>query len=87
MVNLSLCEGIVPDHWKTALVIPLLKKLGLDLIFKNFRPVSNLPFVAKSAENVVISQLSTHCAVNTPLPENQSSYREHHSMETALGLI
>ena len=84
MVNLSLCEGIVPDHWKTALVLPLLKKLGLDLIFKNFRPVSNLPFVAKSAEKAVISQLSTHCATNAPLPENQSSYREHHSTETAL---
>ena len=78
MVNLSLCEGIVRDYWKTALVLPFLKKLGLDLIFKNFRPVSNLPFVAKSAEKVVISQLSTHCAVNAPLPENQSSYREHH---------
>ena len=84
MVNLSLCGGIVPDHWKTALVIPLLKKLGLDLIFKNFRPVSNLPFVAKSAEKVVIFQLSMHCTVNAPLPENQSSYWEHHSTETAL---
>lgn len=60
------------------------KKLGLDLIFENFRPISNLPFVAESAEKVVISQLSTHCAANAPLPENQSAYREHHSTETAL---
>ena len=74
----------VPDHWKTALVLPLLKKPGLDLIFKNFRPVINLPFVAKSAEKAVISQLSMHCAANPPLPENQSSFREHHSTETAL---
>ena len=33
------------------------KKPGLDPIFKNFRPVSNLPFVVKLAEKVVISQL------------------------------
>ena len=59
-------------------------KPGLDPIFKNFRPVSNLPFVVKLAEKVVTSQLSTHCAANAPLPENQSSYREHHSTETAL---
>ena len=84
MVNLSLREGNVPDLWKTALVPPLLKKLGLDPIFKNFRPVSNLPFVVKLAEKAVISQRSTHCAANAPLPENQSSYREHHSTETAL---
>ena len=42
MVNMSLLTGLVPDNWKTALVIPLLKKPGLDLVLKNFRPVSNL---------------------------------------------
>ena len=66
MVNLSLSEGNVPDDSKTSLVLPLLKKFGLDPIFKNFRPVSNLPFVVKLAEKVVI-----HCA---PLPKNQSLY-------------
>ena len=50
----------------------------------NFRPVSNMPFVVKLAEKAVISQLSSNCAANAPLPENQSSYREHHSTETAL---
>ncbi len=84
MVNLSISEGIVPDCWKTALVRPLLKKLGLDLLFENFRPISNLPFVAKSAEKAVIPQLSAHCAANAPFPEKQSAYREHHSTETAL---
>ena len=61
----------MPDHWKTALVLPLLKKLGLDLII----------IIIIS---LLLSQLSTHCAANAPLPENQSSYREHHSTETAL---
>ena len=32
----------------------------------------------------MISQLSSLCAANAPLRENQSSYREHHSTETAL---
>ncbi len=76
MVNLSISEGIVPDCWKTALVRPLLKKLGLELLFENFRPISNLPFVAKSVEKAVIPQLSTHCAANAPFPEKQSAYRE-----------
>ena len=72
MVNLHLSEGNVPDHWKTALSLPLFKKCGLD------------PFVVKLAEKIVIPQLSTHSATTAPLPENQSSYQEYHSKETAL---
>ena len=84
IINLSFSEGIVPNHWKTALVLPLLKKFGLDFMFENFRPISNLPFVVKSAEKATISQLSIHCAANAPFPEYQSAYRKNHSTETAL---
>mgnify|MGYP001552073315 CR=1 FL=1 len=55
MVNMSLQGGYFLDAWKEALAIPHLKNLGLDLTFKNFRPVSNLAFVSKIAEKVVIS--------------------------------
>ena len=34
---------------------PLLKKLGLDFIFNNFRPVINVPFVAKAVEKAVLA--------------------------------
>ena len=46
MMNLSLSYGCFPDAWKYALIRPLLKKLGLDFLFKNFRLVSNLPYVS-----------------------------------------
>ena len=46
IVNASLSAGIVPQQFKQALVTPLLKKPGLDSNdMKNFRPVSNLPFI------------------------------------------
>ena len=41
IVNLSLSTGSFSDEWKGAIVNPLLKKVGLDLIFKNHCPVSN----------------------------------------------
>lgn len=50
IINSSLESGHFPEIWKEALVFPLLKKLGLDFIFKNFRPVSNLSFVSKLIE-------------------------------------
>ena len=84
MINLSLQQGQVPDSWKAALIRPLLKKLGLELVYKNFRPVSNLPMVSKSAEKAVVGQLFRHCSDNAPLPVHQSSYRQFHSTETAL---
>ena len=47
MINLSLESGFFPDIWKDSAVTPLLKNQGLDLVFKNFRPISNLSFVSK----------------------------------------
>ena len=42
MINLSLTEGLFVEKWKVAIIHPLLRKLGLDLISKNYGPVSNL---------------------------------------------
>ena len=36
IANLSLCQGEFCSAWKTTTVHPLLKKLGLDLINKNY---------------------------------------------------
>ena len=47
MINLSFNTGHSADAWKEALVLPSLKKSGLDVAFKNFRPVSNLPYISK----------------------------------------
>ena len=58
IVNRSLDEALIPNSLKTALIIPLLKKTNLDTEeFKNFRPVSNLPFVSKLIEKSVAVQL------------------------------
>ena len=82
--NLSLSEGHVPDSWKVAILTPILKELGLDLVFESFTPVSNLSFVSKATEKAVVNQLFEHCGENAPLPTKQSSYRQFHSTEIAL---
>ncbi|PFX25634.1 RNA-directed DNA polymerase from mobile element jockey [Stylophora pistillata] len=84
MVNTSLEKGYFADDRKRAVVHPLLKKSGLQLINKNFRPVSNLQFMSKLTEKVVAVHLQEHMLVNGLFPELQSAYRQHHSMETAL---
>ena len=48
IINNSSQSGLFPDIWKEALVFPLLKKHSLDVIYKSFRPVSNLSFASQS---------------------------------------
>ena len=69
---------------KEALVKPLLKKANLELIDKNYRPVSNLEFMGKTTEHAVTSQLTLHISENSLLKPMQSAYRSGHSTETAL---
>jgi hypothetical protein len=51
---------------------------------KNYRPVSNLSFVSKILEKVVVSRLECHLQPNSLLYHLQSAYRTGHSTETAL---
>ena len=53
MINLSLNSGEFADDWKCGLINPNLKKPGLDLVYKNYRPVSNSQYVSKLTGKVV----------------------------------
>jgi hypothetical protein len=84
-INASLASACVPDCHKSALVTPLLKKDGLDTNeYKNYRPVSNITFVSKILEKVVVKQLVTHMTDNDMYDHLQSAYRAGHSTESAL---
>ncbi len=56
----------------------------LSVYVENYRPVSLLPFIAKTLERVVFNQLSLFLAQNNILDYNQSGFRSGHSTETAL---
>ena len=76
--------------WQAAFLLcsnpPLLKKPSLDTEnLKNYRPVSsNLLFLSKITEKIVLLQLSQHLESNSLLYPLQSAYRLGHSTETAL---
>ena len=84
IVNLSLSEGVFALQWKEAIVRPLLKKLGLELIESNYRPVSNLSFISKLVEKAALSQFIDHCNSFGLLPDYQSAYREGYSCESSV---
>ena len=61
---MSLHHGYVPDAWKVADLLPILKKHGLEALFGNFRAVNKLSFVSKIAERAVAGQLLDHSEKN-----------------------
>ena len=84
IVNESLKYGSFPSALKNAYVRPSIKKLGSDSNdYRNYRPVSNLPFLSKILEKVVQKQLNEHLIRNKLHAEYQSGYRADHSCETA----
>ncbi len=85
IINDSLQTGVVPAALKIAAVTPVPKKENVALDdFNNFRPISNLPFLAKLLERIVASHLCNHLTVNNLFEPLQSGFRKFHSTETAL---
>ena len=85
LINHSLSSGTVPECFKESVINPLLKKFGLDgNQLKNYRPVSNLSFLSKILEKVVLKQFLAHIGCNGLEDLFQSAYKKHHSTETAL---
>jgi hypothetical protein len=85
IINLSLSTSTMPDSYKHAALLPLIKKALLDPeVLKNFRPVSNLVFVSKLIEKAVDVQMVDYMNDNNLYEVMQSAYKQFHSTETAL---
>ncbi len=76
---------IFPSAFKQARITPLLKKPTVNpTLLGNYRPVSLLPFIAKTLERVVFNQVTAFLTQNNLLDSNQSGFRSGHSTETVL---
>ena len=79
IVNQSLQEGDMPDNTKESLINPVLKKANLELLDKNFMPVSNPSFFSKLTERCAASNIVTYAEENNLMEPNQSAYHQHFS--------
>ena len=85
LFNSSLASGIFPQCFKSALLTPIFKKRCLDHNDLNkYRPVSNLCFIAKILEKLVLSKVSSYLNSHNHYNTCQSALRPGHSTETAL---
>ena len=70
----------MPQGLKHAIIKPLLKKPGLELNLKNYRPVSNLKFLSKIIEGAVIEELNRHLDKQSLHDPQQSAYTAFHAI-------
>ena len=81
LVNLSLSTGSV-EGLKESVVIPILKKHNLNFeILNNFRPITNIEFISKIIEKVVLNRLNQHMNANNLHTSEQFGYKKGHSTE------
>jgi hypothetical protein len=85
LCNMSLETGTFPLQLKQAWVTPLLKKPNLDQdTTSSYRPISNLSYLSKIVERVIVSRFTKHASKSNLFPVHQSAYRPFHSTETAI---
>ena len=84
LANTLMQSGCFADDLKEAWIKPLLKKPGLDLVEKKYRPVSNLQFTSKLIERAVTKELIEDIADHNLMEPMQSAYQANHSTESAL---
>jgi len=78
----SLC---IPNALKIGVVTPLYKKKGKKNQSSSYRPISNIPFIAKIVERLIFSRLSYFC--ESKLINQQHGLRKGRSCETAVSIL
>ena len=84
LINCSFREREVPEVFKSALVVPALKKGKAAHLPSSYRPVSILPALSKALERLVLEQLVSYCDEHHLIPRQQHGSRRSHSTLTAL---
>src|SRR5688572_333990 len=73
IINLSLSTGMFPQIFKHAIVTPPLKKHTSDKeSLPNYRPISNLSYLSKLTEPIVLQRLFMYLSSNDLLNNHQS---------------
>ena len=83
-VLFAICKLRLVCTLQTLFAVYKLRRVCTLQTLKNYRPISNLPFLSKILEKVVLHKLLSHLQENNLSNPFQSAYRAGHSTETVL---
>lgn len=84
--NKSLLEGVVPEDWKTAAVVPIFKK-GSRHDPSNYRPISLTCISCKVMEHIIVSYLYKYLENLNFFSSSQFGFRKGSSCELLLTVL
>ena len=79
----SLNEGVLPDDWHRANVVPVFKK-GQKYLCSNYRPISLTCVISKVMEHIISSNIMSHANTHNILYPLQHGFRSRRSCESQL---
>ena len=79
----SVPEGIFPECFKTAKIIPIFKS-GDSNSTVNYRPISMLPFLSKIFEKLMCAKLDSYLKSNNFLSRNQFGFCKNSNTADAI---
>jgi hypothetical protein len=83
LFNRCMAQGILPDVWLEAIVIPVFKK-GSRSQVGNYRPISLTSVICKIMERVIKDEILAYLETHRLLSENQHGFRTGRSTTTQL---
>ena len=83
LFNNSLSEGIFPECFKTAIIIPIFKS-GDSNSTANCRHIYMLPFMSKMFEKLMSARLDSYLKSNNILCTNQFGFRKNSNTSDAI---
>ena len=87
MINESFNLGKLPDNWKTAYIIPIIKADKEASSVDSYRPISLLSCVGKLMEKMTCRRVYWLAENNNMLSKNQSGYRKRTSIYEQIALL
>lgn len=75
LLNRSWCSGVVPAAWRTATIIPIIKKNKPPNAFKSYRPVSLLSCISKTLERMVMNRIYHWQRQHSLIPSTQAGFQ------------
>ena len=83
LFNNSLSDGIFPECFKTAKIIPIFKSDNSNSTV-NYRPISMLPFFSKMFEKLMCARQDSYLKSNNILCTNQFRFRKNSNTSNAI---
>ena len=85
VINLSLGTATVPQKWKIARVLPLLKSSTVDTKSPgSYRPIAQLTVISKLTERIIQSQILSYLEITGQIASSHHAYRKKCSTTTGL---